>query len=61
MWDFEHLSSTLVRHINRATHNFLGEMPTARVAYINLTVATGESWIGNLSNKELNDIFRLTS
>jgi hypothetical protein len=34
-------------------------MIQAKKALANLTVTTGESWIGNLSNKELKDLFEM--
>jgi len=37
----------------------INEMIQSKKALANLTVATGESWIGNLSNKELKNIFEL--
>ena len=37
----------------------INEMIQSKKALANLTVATGENWIGNMSNKELKDIFEL--
>lgn len=37
----------------------INEMIQGKKALANLTVATGESWIGNLSNKELKEMFVL--
>ncbi|MEO6719968.1 MAG: SNF2-related protein [Ferruginibacter sp.] len=37
----------------------INEMIQSKKALANLTVNTGESWIGNLSNKELKDMFEL--
>lgn len=37
----------------------INEMIQSKKALADLTVATGESWIGNLSNKELKNIFEL--
>ena len=37
----------------------INEMIQTKKALANLTVATGENWIGNLSNKELKNIFEL--
>jgi uncharacterized Zn finger protein len=37
----------------------INDMIQAKKALANLTVATGESWIGNLSNKELKDLFEM--
>ena len=37
----------------------INEMIQSKKALADLTVATGENWIGNLSNKELKDIFEL--
>ena len=34
-------------------------MIQSKKALANLTVATGENWIGNMSNKELKEIFEL--
>jgi len=39
----------------------INEMIQSKKALANLTVATGESWIGNLSNKELKEMFELGS
>jgi SNF2 family DNA or RNA helicase/uncharacterized Zn finger protein len=35
----------------------INEMIQSKKALANMTVATGENWIGNLSNKELKDLF----
>jgi SNF2 family DNA or RNA helicase len=35
----------------------INDMIQSKKALANMTVATGESWIGNLSNKELKDLF----
>jgi len=37
----------------------INEMIQSKKALANLTVATGENWIGNMSNKELKEIFEL--
>jgi SNF2 family DNA or RNA helicase len=37
----------------------INEMIQSKKNFANLTVATGENWIGNLSNKELKDMFEL--
>ena len=37
----------------------INEMIQNKKALANMTVATGENWIGNLSNKELKNIFEL--
>jgi SNF2 family DNA or RNA helicase len=37
----------------------INDMIQAKKALANLTVTTGESWIGNLSNKELKDLFEM--
>jgi uncharacterized Zn finger protein len=37
----------------------INEMIQSKKALANMTVATGENWIGNLSNKELKEIFDL--
>ncbi|MDZ4668452.1 MAG: DEAD/DEAH box helicase [bacterium] len=37
----------------------INEMIQSKKALANLTVATGENWIGNLSNKELKELFEL--
>lgn len=48
------------RFITRGTfEERINEMIQSKKALANLTVATGESWIGNLSNKELKNIFEL--
>jgi uncharacterized Zn finger protein/ERCC4-related helicase len=39
----------------------INEMIQQKKHLANLTVATGENWIGNLSNKELKEIFELTA
>lgn len=39
----------------------INEMIQQKKHLANLAVATGEGWIGNLSNKELNEIFKLTA
>ena len=38
----------------------IDEMLKSKKELANLTVASGEQWIGDLSNKELKEIFRLT-
>lgn len=38
----------------------INEMIQQKKHLANLTIATGENWIGNLSNKELKEIFELT-
>jgi SNF2 family DNA or RNA helicase len=38
----------------------INDMIQRKKHLVNLTVATGENWIGNLSNKELKEIFELT-
>ncbi len=38
----------------------INEMINKKKALAQMTVATGENWIGNLSNKELHDIFSLS-
>jgi SNF2 family DNA or RNA helicase len=37
----------------------INEMIQSKKALANVTVATGENWIGNMSNKELKEIFEL--
>ncbi|RYU97100.1 DEAD/DEAH box helicase [Emticicia agri] len=37
----------------------INEMIQAKKALADMTVATGESWIGNLSNKEIKDLFKM--
>jgi SNF2 family DNA or RNA helicase/uncharacterized Zn finger protein len=37
----------------------INEMIQGKKALANMTVATGENWIGNLSNKELRDLFEV--
>jgi SNF2 family DNA or RNA helicase len=37
----------------------INDMIQSKKALANLTVATGENWIGNLSNKELKELFEL--
>ncbi len=37
----------------------INEMIQSKKALANMTVATGENWIGNLSNKELKEMFDL--
>jgi uncharacterized Zn finger protein len=37
----------------------INEMIQGKKRLANMTVATGESWIGNMSNRELNEVFRL--
>lgn len=37
----------------------INEMIQSKKALANMTVATGESWIGNLSNKELKNLFEM--
>ena len=37
----------------------INELIQAKKALADMTVATGEQWIGNLSNKELKDIFEM--
>lgn len=37
----------------------IDEMLNSKKALVNLTVSSGEKWIGDLSNKELKEIFRL--
>lgn len=34
-------------------------LPDKKIALANMTVATGENWIGNLSNKELKELFEV--
>jgi hypothetical protein len=34
-------------------------MIQSKKALANLTVATGENWIGNMSNKELREMFEM--
>jgi len=49
------------RFISKGTfEEKINEMIQQKKHLANLAVATGENWIGNLSNKELNEIFRLT-
>lgn len=38
----------------------INEMIQQKKALAEMTVATGENWIGNLSDKELGDIFKLS-
>lgn len=38
----------------------INEMIQSKKALANLSVATGESWVGNLSNKQLKAMFELT-
>ncbi|MFV0338648.1 MAG: DEAD/DEAH box helicase [Chthoniobacterales bacterium] len=38
----------------------INEMIQGKKELANMTVSTGESWIGNLSNQELGDLFRLS-
>jgi SNF2 family DNA or RNA helicase len=38
----------------------INEMIQSKKHLAEMTVATGENWIGNLSNKELRDIFSLS-
>jgi uncharacterized Zn finger protein len=48
------------RFITRGTfEERINEMIQRKKDLVNLTVSTGESWIGNLSNKELREIFEL--
>jgi SNF2 family DNA or RNA helicase len=37
----------------------INEMIQGKKRLANMTVAAGENWIGNMSNKELNEVFRL--
>jgi SNF2 family DNA or RNA helicase len=37
----------------------INDMIQQKKALAEMTVATGENWIGNLSNKELRDIFSI--
>jgi len=37
----------------------INEMIQSKKALANMTVATGENWIGNMSNKDLRNIFEL--
>lgn len=37
----------------------INEMIQSKKALAELTVSTGENWIGNLSNKEIKDLFVL--
>jgi SNF2 family DNA or RNA helicase len=37
----------------------INEMIQNKKALANMTVATGENWIGNLSNKELKNLFEM--
>lgn len=37
----------------------INEMIQSKKALAEMTIATGENWIGNLSNKELKDLFEM--
>jgi SNF2 family DNA or RNA helicase len=37
----------------------INDMIQSKKALANMTVATGESWIGNLSNRELKELFEI--
>ena len=37
----------------------IDQMITAKTELANLTVATGEKWIGDLNNEEIKDLFNL--
>jgi len=48
------------RFITRNTfEEKINEMIQSKKALANMTVNTGENWIGNLSNKELRDLFTM--
>ncbi len=48
------------RFITRNTfEERINEMIQSKKALANMTVATGENWIGNLSNRELKDLFEM--
>ncbi|MGF7231377.1 hypothetical protein [Arachidicoccus sp.] len=48
------------RFITKSTYEErINEMIHSKKALAEMTVATGENWIGNLSNKELKQLFEI--
>ena len=58
----QHRNVIVHRFITKGTfEERIDEMIQSKKELANMTVATGENWIGQLSNKELNEIFSLAS
>lgn len=58
----QHRNVIVHRFITKGTfEERIDKMIQSKKELANMTVATGENWIGQLSNKELNEIFSLAS